>query len=182
MKKLISIVLAVMTLMGLMIPVFAGAEGNIRYVNCEDGKRLNVREAPNGKLAYRIACGTEVEIMPTVAAPAGWAYVRVDGHTNGGFVMTKYLVTSKPGKYEITERADNFVEVTPYTVKAKAINSRTEKSVGLRESPNKTAHAIRRLEAGDTLQVIARGKTWSRVLDPTTGKTGYVANDYMVKE
>ena len=34
MKKLISIVLAVMTLMGLMIPVFAGAEGNIRYVNC----------------------------------------------------------------------------------------------------------------------------------------------------
>ena len=129
MKKLISIVLAVMTLMGLMIPVFAGAEGNIRYVNCEDGKRLNVREAPNGKLAYRIACGTEVEIMPTVAAPAGWAYVRVDGHTNGGFVMTKYLVTSKPGKYEITERADNFVEVTPYTVKAKALNSRTEKSV-----------------------------------------------------
>ena len=72
--------------------------------------------------------------------------------------------------------------MTPYTVKAKALNSRTEKSVGLRESPNKTAHAIRRLEAGDTLQVIARGKTWSRVLDPTTGKTGYVANDYMVKE
>ena len=63
MKKLISIVLAVMTLMGLMIPVFAGAEGNIRYVNCEDGKRLNVRETPNGKLAYRIACGTEVEII-----------------------------------------------------------------------------------------------------------------------
>ncbi|MBQ2461486.1 MAG: hypothetical protein II504_03510, partial [Clostridia bacterium] len=61
MKKVISIMLAVMTLMGLMIPVFAGAEGNIRYVNCEDGKRLNVRETANGKIAYRIECGTQVE-------------------------------------------------------------------------------------------------------------------------
>ena len=182
MKKVISIMLAVMTLMGLMIPVFAGAEGNIRYVNCEDGKRLNVRETANGKIAYRIECGTQVEIMPTVAAPAGWAYVRVDGHTNGGFVMTKFLVSSKPGENEITERSDHFVPVTPYTVKAKALNSRTEQSVGLRVSPNKTSRAIRRLAAGDTLQVIARGNTWSRVVDPTTGETGYVANAYMVMQ
>ena len=34
MKKVISIVLIVMTLVGLMIPVFAGAEGNTMYVNC----------------------------------------------------------------------------------------------------------------------------------------------------
>ena len=36
--------------------------------------------------------------------------------------------------------------------------------------------------AGDTLQVIARGKTWSKVVDLTTGNTGYVANAYMVKQ
>ncbi|MBQ6563411.1 MAG: SH3 domain-containing protein, partial [Clostridia bacterium] len=53
---------------------------------------------------------------------------------------------------------------------------------GLRVSPNKTAKSIRRLAAGDVLQVIATGKTWSKVVDPATGRTGYVANDYMVRQ
>ena len=45
--------------------------------------------------------------------------------------------------------------------------------------PNKTSKAIRRLTAGDQLQVIARGNVWSEVVDPVTGKTGFVANDYV---
>ena len=59
MKKLISIVLALMTIVGLMIPVFAGAEATentTMWVNCADGKRLNVRETVNGKLLYRLEC------------------------------------------------------------------------------------------------------------------------------
>ena len=51
MKKLISIVLAIMTLVGLMIPVFAGAqaaENVTMWVNCANGKTLNVRETANG--------------------------------------------------------------------------------------------------------------------------------------
>ena len=46
--------------------------------------------------------------------------------------------------------------------------------------PNKTSTAIRRLMAGDQLQVIARGQVWSQVMDPVTGKTGFVANDYIM--
>ena len=95
--------------------------------------------------------------------------------------MTKFLVSSKPGKYEITERDDNFRSVTPYTVSAKAINNKSDRSVGLRVNPNKTAKAIRRLTAGDTLKVIAVGKTWSKVVDSTTGRTGYVANAYVTR-
>ena len=68
-----------------------------------------------------------------------------------------------------------------YTVIAKARNSKTEESVGLRVKPCKKSNAIRRLMAGDTLTVIAVGKTWSQVKDPETGKTGYVANDYIRK-
>ena len=86
-----------------------------------------------------------------------------------------------PGKYEITERDDNFRSVTPYTVSAKAINNKSDRSVGLRVNPNKTAKAIRRLTAGDTLKVIAVGKTWSKVVDATTGRTGYVANAYVTR-
>ena len=48
MKKLISIVLVIMSLVGLMIPVFAGAEGTenvTMWVNCANGKTLNVRSS-----------------------------------------------------------------------------------------------------------------------------------------
>ena len=64
-------------------------------------------------------------------------------------------------------------------VTAKALNSRTDRSVGLREKPTKACHSIRRLEAGDQLEVIARGSVWSQVVDMQTGRTGYVANDYI---
>ena len=94
--------------------------------------------------------------------------------------MRKFLQSTQPGKYEITERDDHFVAVTPYIVSAKALNSKTDVSVGLRVKPNKTSQAIRRLDAGDQLQVIARGKVWSKVVDLRTGKTGYVANDYLM--
>ena len=184
MKKLISIVLAIMTLVGLMIPVFAGAqaaENVTMWVNCANGKTLNVRDSANGKVLYRLECGTKVEIQSAVSAPAGWACISCKNHKNG-FVMTKFLVASKPGKYEITERDDNFIAVTPYNVVARALNANTERSVGLRTSPNKTAKSIRRLAAGDVLQVVASGRTWSKVVDPETGRTGYVANDYMVRQ
>ena len=181
MKKIVSIVLVILTLAALMIPAFGGAEGTTKWVNCENGKRLNVRDSVKGNLLYRIDCGTRVEIQTSVSTPKGWAYITVPGHTRGGYVMTKFLVSSKPGKYEITERDDNFRSVTPYTVSAKAINNKSDRSVGLRVNPNKTAKAIRRLTAGDTLKVIAVGKTWSKVVDTTTGRTGYVANAYVTR-
>ena len=181
MKKIVSIVLVILTLAALMIPAFAGAEGITKWVNCENGKRLNVRDSVKGKLLYRLDCGTKVEIQTSVSTPKGWAYITVPGHAKGGYVMTKFLVSSKPGKYEITERDDNFRSVTPYTVSAKAINKNSDRSVGLRVNPNKTAKAIRRLTAGDTLKVIAVGKTWSKVVDATTGRTGYVANAYVTR-
>ena len=185
-KKLLSLGLILMTLLGLMIPMFASAEvapaGSNMWVNCADGRRLNVREAPNkgAKLLYRIESGKKVDILNPSAAP-GWAYVRESGKNTCGYVMTKFLVESKPGKYEITERSDNFTKVASYTVTAKALNAKTTKSVGLRVSPNKTAKMVRRLQAGDQLTVLETAKTWSKVFDPLTGKTGYVANDYMIR-
>ncbi len=182
MKKIIGIAIVLMMIAGLMIPVFASASSpapqDIMWVNCPDGKRLNVRETPSTKarLLYRVECGKPVEVLSNVDGV--WYHVRQEGKADG-YVMAKYLVSSKPGKYEITERSDNFRNVTPYLVTARALNAKTENSVGLRVKPNKTAQAIRRLTAGDELKVIAVGNTWSRVIDLATGKTGYVANDYI---
>ena len=181
MKKLISIAIILVTLVALMVPVFASAEqyaGIDMWVNCADGKRLNVREAPKAgsRVITRLDCGTKVHV--DYFCDNGW--VAVSDYHFSGYVQAKFLVSSKPGKYEITERDDHFVAVTPYMVTAKALNAKTDNSVGLRTKPNKTAKAIRRLTAGDQLQVIARGTTWSKVIDMQTGKTGYVANDYIL--
>ena len=181
MKKLLSAIMILVTVFALMIPAFADStdgSGNEMWVNCADGRRLNVREQPNlkAKLLTRFNCGTKVRILGD--AGNGWVYVTDEKST--GYVMQKFLQSKKPGKYEITERSDHFVAVTPYTVTAKALNDKTTDSVGLRVKPNKSSQAIRRLAAGDQLQVIARGSVWSQVLDPVTGRTGFVANDYMM--
>ena len=180
MKKLMSVLMILVTVFALMVPAFAdnaAGFGIDMWVNCADGYRLNVREQPdiNGKLITRFDCGTKVRILAD--AGNGWVYVTDEKTT--GYVMRKFLQSTRPGKYEITERSDHFVAVTPYIVYAKALNAKTDNSVGLRVKPNKTSQAIRRLMAGDQLQVIARGKVWSKVMDPLTGKTGYVANDYV---
>ena len=168
-----------MLLLGLMVPVFASAAGETKWVNCPNGKTLNLRVEPskNARVLKKLQCGTKVELIPYSNPTAGWTCVRANG--TDGWVMSKFLVDSKPGKYEITEREDNFRAVASYIVKAKALNKNTTKSVCLRVKPNKTAKSIRRLQAGDQLKVIAVGKTWSKVVDTNTGKTGYVANDYV---
>ena len=188
MKKMLSILLVMITILGLMIPVFASAQEQTvapgtMWVNCADGKRLNVRSEPKtGKnLLYRLDCGTKVEVVYVDPNAKGWAYITTQGHKQGGYVMTKFLVSSKPGKYEITERDDNFRAVTPYMVTTVALNNKSDRSVGLRVKPNKTASAIRRLSAGEQLQVVAVAKTWSKVYDPFTGRYGYVANDYIFR-
>jgi len=182
MKKLIAAVLVLVTVFALMIPALASAGrygGTDMWVNCADGKRLNVRMDPvsGSRIITRLNCGTRVEVMEDLGN--GWVRIATDEY--GGYVQKEFLVASKPGKYEITERADNFSRVVPYTVAAQALNGRSDRSVALRAKPNKTAKSLRRLSAGDQLQVIARGKTWSQVVDLQTGMTGYVANDYIRK-
>lgn len=183
MKKILSIVMILVTVLALMIPVFASAEeyrGVEMWVNCENGKKLNVREEPRtgSGIIIRLECGTKVQV--DYFTGDGWAAIS-DYHFSG-YVQAKFLVSEKPGKYEITERDDDFVTVkNPYLVSAQARSAKSNSSVGLRVKPNKTSKAIRRLTAGDQLQVIARGKVWSKVVDLQTGKTGYVANDYIRK-
>lgn len=179
MKKMISIAIILVTVLALMIPAFAsaGAWGKDMWVNCADGKRLNVRIDPRAgtKVITRLNCGTKVEVMEDLGN--GWVHVTTSEYT--GYVQKKFLVDKKPGKFEITERDDNFVSVTPYYASAKTLNNKSNRSVGLRTKPNKTSKAIRTLEGGDVLRVTARGKVWSKVVDMQTGRTGYVANEYL---
>ena len=181
MKKLMTIALVAMMMLGLMVPLFASAEGETLWVNCPNGKTLNLRVEPSttARKLKQLECGTKVTVLPVSNPTAGWTCVRANG--KDGWVMTKCLVETKPGKYEITERDDNFRDVAHYTVSAQPIKGHEDKSVCLRVKPNKTAKSIRRLASGDKLTVVAVGKIWSKVVDNTTGRTGFVANDYIAQ-
>ncbi len=181
MKKLISVTMILVTVFALMIPAFASAdkyEGKDMWVNCADGKTLNLREEPRAgsRIILRLECGTKVHV--DYSCGNGW--VAISDYRFSGYVQAKFLVANKPGRFEITERDDNFVSAD-YYVSAKALNKKSDRSVGLRVKPNKTSKAVRILVAGDLLHVTAKGKVWSKVVDLQTGLTGYVANEYLQK-
>lgn len=180
MKKILTAALIALMIMSLLVPMaaFAGADpGQNMWVNCRNGKSLNLRQSPStgSGLIARLPCGTKVTVLED--AGNGWAKISAPHHT--GYVMTKFLVASKPGKYEITEQANTFSPVSPYMATAIAVKGHEDRSVGLRTMPNKDSKAFRHLAPGDEVQVIAQGKLWSEVIDPQTGRTGYVASSYL---
>ena len=185
MKKLMSVLMVMMLVVGLMIPVLSqaeSAEGHDKMiVSCSNGLKLNVRDMPttkNSRLLYRVENGSTLTILHDETTPAGWAKVRL-GSREAGYVLTRYLRADKSEKFEKLENESDFKAVTPYIVVARPRANHTEQSVGLRVAPTKNADALRRLEAGDRLQVTEVGKDWSKVIDLKTGMTGYVANDYI---
>ncbi|MDO5436477.1 MAG: SH3 domain-containing protein [Clostridia bacterium] len=187
MKKIIALIIALVTILCCAATMASASEYvggrdtsllNPAWVNTQDGKRLNLRASVNGTILTRLDTGTKIWILDFVNG-GEWAEVMLqNGKT--GYVMTKFLQEGKPGKYDLTEREDNFVTIAnPYTVTAKALNNKTTQSVGLRTKASKSSKAIRRLNAGDKLTVLAVGNTWMKVKDVKTGKTGYVAKDYV---
>ena len=70
------------------------------YVRTGNGKTLNVRSEPNtgDNVIYRFQYGQEVTVAYHLGN--GWSCVRLAGaFDQDGYVMTKFLVNEKPGKY-----------------------------------------------------------------------------------
>ena len=186
-KKFAGTLLAIVLVALTAIPAFAAGNEKIdtslmnpAWVNTNDGRKLNVRQNPDGKVLKQLETGTQLYVDDFVQ-DGKWAKVVLNDKKTTGYVMTKYIQEGKPGKYELTEREDNFKAVSNgRIVTAKALNNKSSKSVALRAKPTKSSKQIRRLTAGDQLKVLAEGKTWLKVQDLKTGKTGYVAKDYVV--
>ena len=89
MKKIISIIVILATVFALAVPAFAsGAEaGKDMWVNCENGKRLNVRSeaSTNGRIVTRLDCGTKVHV--DYIAGNGW--VAISDYHYSGYVQAK---------------------------------------------------------------------------------------------
>ena len=130
----------------------------------------------------------------------GWSCVRLAGKFDqDGYVMTKFLVSKKPGKYvpssadaalaqpatskesftmdQLNEVLKTGRSVAPYTITL--YPTRASGWVYLRWVPSRNSQQIATFPAGKDVRVIAELKDWYQIEDPDTGVVGFVNSSYV---
>ena len=196
MKRFVSMMLVVFTLMlAACVPAaLAGEEGpnahaGYYYVKTGNGKGLNVRDNPNGKVVGSLKYGTRVYV--DAFSSSEWALItyRYDnGHGKGdyaAYVSTRFLVRNDPGKFQgssSAKSANSAVRTekqvaSPYTIVSRPV--RSTGWVNLRRAPSTEAKILIRCPQGKTLTVLAELDGWFKVEDIPTGIIGYISSKYV---
>ncbi len=197
MKKLIGWLLAVTLLAALAAPALAETQGETMYVYTQNGKPLQVRSSMSttednvvGSLPYG------AKVITFGSPQPGWTYVEY-GTSGAHYVMSRYLVRSKPAPYSpsgptpakgFDTRSATTVEqintllasakfVAPYSVTTRP--TRSSGWVYLRWLPSKNSTQIATFGGNYHLTVIAELKDWYQVEDPETGKVGFIYKSYI---
>ena len=204
MKKIISLILAVMLLAALASAAFSESQGTTMYVCTKNGKPLNVRSSMStdddsniiGSLKY----GT---MVITYGTQNGWAMIDYGNTT--GYIVYRYLSKENPGTYKASDSSsaqkttqkttessstkdastvtqmnklvDSAKFVTPYTVTVRP--ARASGWVYMRWFPSKSAETMATFRANYELTVIAELTDWYQVSDPESGKVGFVYKSYV---
>ena len=194
MKRFVSMTLVVLTLMlAVFVPIaMAGEEGpnahaGYYYVKTGNGKGLNVRDNPNGKVVGSLKYGTRVYV--DAFSSSEWALItyRYDnGHGKGdyaAYVSTRFLVRNNPGKFQGSSSARSGAALTekqvasPYTIVSRPV--RSTGWVNLRRTPSTDAKVLIKCPQGKTLTVLAELDGWFKVEDLPTGIIGYISSKYV---
>ena len=184
-KRFLCVLTAVMLLVLSVAPAALAATSQkvgtaTLYVKTANGKCLLVRSEPskNGTVLYCLSYGAAVKVPITASSTGTWTYIQGSGKRSGGYVMTKYLVSSRPGKYDGSNSpAMNAMTTvaTPFTVKA--VPARKGGTVNLRQYADKSSTLVAKLLSGEELTVVAESQKWYQV-KTADGKVGYVYKQY----
>ena len=190
------------TVLSLLLVVFSScfaAGTSTMYVKTDNGKSLYVRSSPwrgdnvIGSLKYGEAVGVDW----SYAGNDGWTKV-IWGSYGDGYVMSRYLVSEKPGPYvpsgggsdkkaastaesTTVEQMNALVKgakfVTPYEITVRP--TRASGWVYLRWFPSRRSKEVTTLGKGAKLSVLAELKDWYQVEDPESGKIGFLYKSYI---
>jgi hypothetical protein len=182
----------------LVLAVCASAMAATRWIKTGNGKPANGREQPtsNSTLIATIPYGTQVNTVGK--SVNGYTPVEKAGGSDTVYVLTKFLVKSKPGKYvpnnntsggsgstssgiqsAIVNEFNAAKYVSPYDVVT--YHKRASGLINMRWAPSEKAKLIHAYPAGETLTVLAELKNWYQVQDPETGWVGFVRKDFLEK-
>ena len=191
-KKVIALVLIVMSLFALSIPGTLAetkkyANPVTMYVDTANGGPLNVRSAPDSSknnVIGQYKYGDAVTVTGT--AGSGWYMIRyTKGSNNTGYVMARFLTANKISdeaiaKKEIERQLNNYKAVEHFTVAARPTNPETG-WVNFRNAPGTSAGRIAALKDGRKLTVIGETLDWYKAVDSVTGLTGYVMKTFVAR-
>ena len=197
MKKSISLILALMLLLGsLCLLGSASADIETWYVKTGNGKTLNVRDIETGTVIGRLPYGSPVAVE--FFGQGGWAYI-LWGSYGEAKVQGSYLVKNDPGKYqgptneqgmvlsdsalgsetvEGLNKQYNALKYVPARYTVKVVPDTRTGTARLRWAPTKNSSLLAQLPANYELSVIAASSNWLMVEDTATGKIGFIATKY----
>ncbi|MBR0218222.1 MAG: SH3 domain-containing protein [Clostridia bacterium] len=193
MKKFLALMLLVSLLAASVISTAAATAWgtSIMYVKTENGKPVMVRSAPykGDNVIGSVAYGDSVLTDWSYAGNDGWTKV-VWGGRGDGYIMSRYLVDSKPAPYkgdtekEEKQKLDKELKsekdvAEPFYIAARP--ARASGWVNFRTGPSSTTARIRSLTDGTELLVQGETTNWYRAYDAQTGKVGYIFKKYTAK-
>ena len=201
MKRMLSILFALILTVSVLAPAAvaedrsSGSDGYY-YVYTENGKGLNVREEPNGRVVGSLKYGTKVYVY---VISDNWALIDYTydkpGYGTGkyaAFLNTRFLRKNKPDPWtpseptvvdtslaDINEEFRSARRVEPYSVFVRP--SRVSGWVNLRWAPSLEAEIMATYKANDELLVIRELTHWLQVEDQDTGDVGFISRQYVTE-
>ncbi len=209
MKKFVCLTLAVLVAMtGLMTAAFAYDDTPMQsagyyYVYTENGKTLNVRDTPGGKVVGHLKYGERVYCYYKDGGN-GWALIDYDYDMPGAgkgtyacYIASRFLVKNKPAPRpkktdttaavsggtatdamaEINAEFASAQKVTPYKITVRP--TRASGWVNLRWAPSQSAAMIATYPANSQLLVIKETANWLQVEDQDTGDVGFINKQFV---
>ena len=196
-KKMIALILIVMSLIALFIPASLAEKSPCdrysvpftMYVKTASGGTLNVRNIPGtagrsiiGKLDY----GTAVTVLGVSKDDSAWVQIKYSKAKGGtAWVWAEYLSINAPIAAEIAEAGirhemRSYKDVAQFTIAARPSHPDTG-WVNFRSAPSSSSGRITTLKNGQILTVIGETTDWYKAIDSVTGLTGYVSKAFVAR-
>ena len=208
MKKVFSMLLALSLLLGLFMPVaLADEEDNATdpgywYVYTENGKSLNVRDAPGGQQVGSLKYGTRIHVE--AFTDENWALIlyRYDnGYGMGDYaawVNRRFLTRKKPperntGSSTATAAAsvssdDPLTAMNKEFLSAKKVENpykaslrpaRVSSWVNMHWGPSTATEVMANFRSNTPVLVLQELDNWLQVEEPDTGYVGFVLRRFV---
>ena len=193
-KKILALTLAVVIALACTAVFAEEVEEDTTYwVFTDNGKELNVRNAPGGDIIGKLKYGEKVTVVSFINGE--WAAINYKD-SELGYVSTRFLIKADPEEVkrlieeeqseitgdpmtDINAEFASAVDVDDYKITARP--ARVTSLVYIRWIPSETGRIIIGYKATEQLIVLKELDHYLQVQDPDTGDVGYIHKKFAAR-
>ena len=193
-KKILALTLAVVIALACTAVFAEEVEEDTTYwVFTDNGKELNVRNAPGGDIIGKLKYGEKVTVVSFINGE--WAAINYKD-SELGYVSTRFLIKADPEEVkrlieeeqseitgdpmtDINAEFASAVDVDDYKITARP--ARVTSLVYMRWIPSETGRIIIGYKATEQLIVLKELEHYLQVQDPDTGDVGYIHKKFAAR-